>query len=76
MTPQLLVKRIESYCAAYDVAESTFGRLSVNDGKLVSRLRAGGSITLDTLSKIETALAAPPNTDASPTDTPSKATAA
>jgi hypothetical protein len=27
------------------MAESTFGRLAVNDGKLVSRLRLGGDVT-------------------------------
>ncbi|XWN34585.1 MAG: hypothetical protein ROR55_20765 [Devosia sp.] len=35
---------------------STFGKLAVNDGKLVSRLRMGASITLKTLEKIELVL--------------------
>ncbi len=54
-----LIRRIETYCATHKVAASTFGRKAVNDGKLVDRLRAGKSITLDTLRRIEAALAAP-----------------
>ena len=51
-----LVERIEAHCLTRGIAESTFGRLAVNDGKLVSRLRAGNTITLDTLKRIEDAL--------------------
>jgi hypothetical protein len=56
MTTTDLLKRIEDHCQRYRLAETTFGRKAVNDGKLVARLRAGGSITLDTLSRIEAAL--------------------
>ncbi len=52
----MLLPRIEEYCRATGTAESTFGRLAVNDGKLVRRLRAGGSITLKTLQRIESLL--------------------
>ncbi|MEK9722108.1 MAG: hypothetical protein VW405_01315 [Rhodospirillaceae bacterium] len=55
-TAKELIGRIELHCRARRIAESTFGRLSVNDGKLVARLRAGKSITLDTLRRIEAAL--------------------
>lgn len=34
------------------MAESTFGRLAVDDGKLVARLRGGGDITVSKLTKI------------------------
>ena len=34
------------------LAESTFGRRAVNDGKLASRLRNGGRITTETLDRI------------------------
>ena len=34
------------------MAESTFGRLAVNDGKLVSRLRLGGRVTTDTVDRV------------------------
>src|SRR5215472_18216182 len=34
------------------MAESTFGRLAVNDGKLVSRLRLGGRVTTDTADRV------------------------
>lgn len=34
------------------MAESTFGRQAVNDGKLCSRLRAGKNVTLDTAERI------------------------
>ena len=34
------------------MAESTFGRRAVNDGKLVSRLRLGARITPETLTRL------------------------
>lgn len=55
-TAAQLLGQIEAYCRRTKTAETTFGREAVNDGKLVSRLRAGRSITLDTVAKIEAAL--------------------
>ena len=37
-----LVDSIKTFCDAHGIAETTFGRLAVNDGKFVSRI-AGGS---------------------------------
>jgi transcriptional regulator with XRE-family HTH domain len=53
-----LIPRIEEHCRATGTAESTFGRIAVNDGKLVRRLRAGGTVTLKTLQRIEDVLSA------------------
>ena len=39
------------------MAESTFGRRAVNDGKLANRLRNGGRITTDTLDRIRAFMA-------------------
>src|SRR5438105_7704952 len=36
------------------MAESTFGRQAVNDGKLVSRLRIGGRVTMETVERVRT----------------------
>ncbi len=36
------------------MAESTFGRLAVNDGKLVNRLRFGGRVTIETVERVMT----------------------
>jgi hypothetical protein len=47
-----LLEEIESYCRLTGIAESTFGRQAVNDGKLCVRLRAGKDVTLDTAAKI------------------------
>jgi hypothetical protein len=47
-----LLERIEHYCQTADFAESTFGFLAVNDGKLCSRLRGGKDVTLATAQKI------------------------
>ena len=49
-----LLAQISDYCRAAGMAESTFGRRAVNDGKLVARLREGKRITTDTLDRIET----------------------
>ena len=35
------------------MAESTFGRHSVNDGKFVSRLKLGGRVTLETMDRVQ-----------------------
>ncbi|MDH3389801.1 MAG: hypothetical protein OEN02_18085, partial [Gammaproteobacteria bacterium] len=47
-----LLKEIEVYCRSAGVAESTFGRQAVNDGKLCARLRAGKDVTLETAQRI------------------------
>ena len=47
-----LLEAIETFCNERKMAISTFGRLSVNDGKLVSRLRNGNDVTLKTSKKI------------------------
>ncbi|MCC7348179.1 MAG: hypothetical protein IT538_12330 [Variibacter sp.] len=52
MTPLRLLDDIADYCRRAGVAESTFGRRVVNDGKLVSRLRQGGRLTTDTMDRI------------------------
>ena len=38
-TADQILGEIREFCRATQTAESTFGRLVVNDGKLVSRLR-------------------------------------
>jgi len=52
MNAQELLQEISDYCRQAGLAESTFGRRAVNDGKLTSRLRNGGRITTETLDRI------------------------
>ena len=52
MNAQQLLTEISDYCRRTGLAESTFGRRAVNDGKLAARLRNGGRITTDTLDRI------------------------
>lgn len=40
------------------IAETTFGRLAVNDGKLVRRLRAGDNVTVSTIERVRAFLEA------------------
>ena len=49
---QLLTAVIE-FCQKYKMAESTFGRKAVNDGKFVSRLRTGARVTPETFEKVK-----------------------
>src|SRR5665213_3267529 len=56
-TAAQILGEIREYCRATQTAESTFGRLVVNDGKLVSRLRDGARITTGTLDKVRAYLA-------------------
>jgi len=52
MNAQELLQEIVEYCRRTGLAESTFGRRAVNDGKLANRLRNGGRITTETLDRI------------------------
>ena len=45
---EALLRDIAEFCRDAGIAESTFGRLAVNDGKLVNRLRLGGRVTAET----------------------------
>src|ERR1700728_347771 len=53
-----ILSQISEYCRQADMAESTFGRRAVNDGKLVHRLREGKRITIDTLDRIQAYISA------------------
>jgi hypothetical protein len=54
---QTLLQEISDYCRRIGMAESTFGRLAVNDGKFVNRLKYGGRITTETLARVRTYIA-------------------
>jgi hypothetical protein len=47
-----LLDSISEFCRRAGMAESTFGRRAVNDGKFVSRLRDGARITPETLERV------------------------
>ena len=51
-TTRSLLQEVEDYCRGAGIAESTFGRQAVNDGKFCSRLRAGKNITLETAQRV------------------------
>ena len=53
-----ILSQITDFCRQADMAETTFGRRAVNDGKLVHRLREGKRITIDTLDRIQAYIAA------------------
>jgi hypothetical protein len=54
---EAILQEIGEFCRQRGLAESTFGRRAVNDGKLASRLRNGGRITTDTLERIRSFMA-------------------
>ena len=47
-----LVDEIEAYCRDAGIAETTFGRIVVNDGKFVGRLREGKGVTTATVDRV------------------------
>jgi len=57
MEAERLLREITDYCRKTGVAESTFGRLAVNDGKFVNRLRDGGRITTNTFDRVRSFIA-------------------
>ena len=58
---EALLRDIAEYCRSAGIAESTFGRLAVNDGKLVGRLRLGGRVTTDTVERVRAFIAREPH---------------
>jgi hypothetical protein len=52
-----LLDSIADFCRRTGMAESTFGRRAVNDGKFVARLRDGARITPETLERVATYMA-------------------
>jgi SAM-dependent methyltransferase len=58
---EALLRDIAEYCRSAGIAESTFGRLAVNDGKLVGRLRLGGRVTTDTVERLRAFIALEPH---------------
>jgi SAM-dependent methyltransferase len=53
MDASTLLEDIGAYCRRTGMAETTFGRLAVNDGKFVDRLRSGGRVTSATLARVQ-----------------------
>lgn len=53
-----LLADIAAFCREHDMAESTFGRHAVNDGKFVGRLRDGGGVTVDTVDRVRAFMSA------------------
>ncbi|HVP08471.1 MAG TPA: hypothetical protein VMT02_03035 [Burkholderiales bacterium] len=51
-----LLDSIAAFCRSAGIAESTFGRRAVNDGKFVARLRDGARITPETLERVSSFL--------------------
>lgn len=47
-----LLRDIETFIDEAQVSESTFGRLAVNDGKFVGRLREGAGVTVATVERV------------------------
>ena len=60
MEPETLLTKIKAYCAAAEMKPSVFGLKAVNDGKLVSRLEAGGECLPRTSKKVATFIAENP----------------
>ena len=59
-----LLLDIKAYCRRRGIAESTFGRRAVNDGKFVARLRGGKRVTTATLERVRTFMGVqPPSSD-------------
>jgi len=49
----ILLKEIEDFCERVGIAESTFGRLAVNDGKFINRARGGSNVGKKMVARIQ-----------------------
>ena len=54
MRADVILEEIFDYCRREGMAESTFGRRAVNDGKFVNRLRYGGKVNDTTVERVRT----------------------
>ncbi|MGZ5985151.1 MAG: hypothetical protein ACXWK7_09435, partial [Caulobacteraceae bacterium] len=52
MRADVILEEIFAYCRREGMAESTFGRRAVNDGKFVNRLRYGGKVNESTVERV------------------------
>ncbi|MEM6986196.1 MAG: hypothetical protein AAF499_06620 [Pseudomonadota bacterium] len=52
-----LVEQVRAFCDRHGIAESTFGRHAVNDGKLVSRIAGGSWIEAETSQRVHNFMA-------------------
>ena len=48
-----LIDEIETFLQQTEMSPSYFGRLAVNDGKFVDRLRSGGDVTTTTQANVQ-----------------------
>jgi len=53
VTTDTLLREIAEFCRRSGMAETTFGRLAVNDGKFISRVRAGGKVMAATIKRVQ-----------------------
>ena len=58
MQNEQIIDEIENFLAVSGMAPSTFGHKTAQDGKLVNRLRRGGTVTLPTAEKIRAFISA------------------
>lgn len=52
MTEQALLQEVDDFLAETGMAETTLGRLAVNDGKFIPRLRKGGRTWPETARRV------------------------
>lgn len=55
---QDLLAEITAFIGERGITETTFGRMAVNDGKLLGRLRAGSTVTIATVDRARAFIAA------------------
>jgi len=53
-----LLSEIDAFTSAAQIAPATFGTRAVNDGKFVDRIRAGGNLTVATIDRVRSYMAA------------------
>jgi len=55
-----LLSEIDTYRQRKGMAETSFGRLALNDGHFLRRLREGGNVTLRTVERVRAFMRAEP----------------
>ena len=63
MMMDALINKIERYCDAHSLPQTSFGRIFMRDPSFVSELRHGRECLPSTVSKLEAAMKSPPRVE-------------
>ena len=65
---EILLARVDSYCDRHGISTYALAMAAVGNQHVINTLRRGGSITLQTIERLEAYMTAPPDEQPQPSD--------